>query len=126
MFKLGGSRRGILRSVFVHDERSIAGGYYEDIIRFHYIKGTNRALLSSLRNNFFDKLLTEIQMLGVMRIPTLIAWGRHDHAIPLEVGKRLHETLKGSRLQVMEESAHCPNYEEPEKFNAIVNEFLLD
>lgn len=126
MFKLGGSRRGILRSVFVYDERSIAGEYFEDIIRFHYIKGTNKALLSCLRNNFFDKLLNEIQMLGVMRIPALIVWGRHDHTIPVELGQRLHETLKGSNLQILEESAHCPNYEEPEKFNAIVNKFLLD
>jgi pimeloyl-ACP methyl ester carboxylesterase len=109
----------------VHDERSIAGGYFADIMRFHYIKGTNSALLSSLRNNFFDKLLNKIQVLGGMRIPVLIVWGRHDRAIPLEVGQRLHETLQSSKLQILEESAHCPNYEEPEKFNAIVNEFLL-
>jgi 2-hydroxy-6-oxonona-2,4-dienedioate hydrolase len=110
----------------VHDERSIAGGYFEDIMRFHYIKGTNRALLRSLRNNFFDKLLNEIHIIGRMRIPSLIVWGRHDHTIPLELGQHLHEILKGSRLQILEESAHCPNYEEPEKFNAIVSEFLLD
>ncbi|GAJ08558.1 unnamed protein product [marine sediment metagenome] len=57
-------------------------------------------------------------------MPILIVWGRHDKSISLDIGLRMHRILKGSRLEVLEESAHCPNYEQPEEFNQIVTRFL--
>jgi pimeloyl-ACP methyl ester carboxylesterase len=77
LFSLNGSRRGILKSMFIRDEKSIAGGYFEELTRFHQIKGTTETLLSSLRKNFFDKLLSEVKKLGQMDVPILIVWGRH-------------------------------------------------
>lgn len=124
LFRLGGSRKGILKSVFIHNEKSIGGGYFEDLTRFHQIKGSTEALLRSLRKNFFDKLLNEIRRLGEMDVSILIVWGRHDRSIRLDIGLRIHEILKGSRLEILEQSAHCPNYEESEEFNNIVLNFL--
>lgn len=124
LFWLRGSRRGILKTVFVYDEKSIGGEYFEDLTRHHQIKGTTEALLSSLCKNFFDKLLPEINKLGEMEVPILIVWGRHDRSIRLKVGQEMHKILKGSRLEIFEDAAHCPNYEQPEKFNEIVIGFL--
>jgi len=124
LFRLRGSRLGILKTVFIYDEKSIGGEYFEELTRHHQIKGTTEALLSSLRKNFFDKLLSEIQRLGEMDLPILIVWGRHDKSIPIDIGLRIHEILKGSRLEILGQSAHCPNYEEPEEFNRIVMGFL--
>ena len=126
LFKLSGSRRGILKRVFIHDEKSISGRYFEDLIRFHQIKGTTEALLISLRKNFFDKLLDKIHGLGEMDLPMLIVWGRHDRSIRLELGLQMHEILRGSHLEVLEHSAHCPNYEQPKEFNDIIMGFLLN
>jgi len=124
LFRLKASRRGILKSVFIHDEKSIADGYFEELTRFHQIKGTNEALLKSLRKNFFDKLLNEIHKLGKMDIPILIVWGRHDKSISPDLGQQMHKILEGSRLEVLDQSAHCPNYEQPEEFNQITIQFL--
>ena len=124
LFSLDGSRRGILKRVFIRDEKAIDGGFFEEITRFHQIRGTTETLLDSLRKNFFDKLLPEIKKLGEMDVPILIVWGRHDRSIPLELGQEMHKILKGSRLEIFEDSAHCPNYEEPEKFNKVVIDFL--
>lgn len=124
LFRLRGSRRGILKSVFIHNKESIAGGYFEDLVRFHQIKGTTEALLSSLRKNFFDKLPDEIRRLGETDVPILIVWGWHDRSIRLKLGLQMHKILRGSHLEVLEHSAHCPNYEQPKEFNDIVVDFL--
>lgn len=124
LFSLWGSRRGILKSMFIKDKKSIAGGYFEELTRFHQIRGTTETLLDSLRKNFFDKLLLVINKLGEMDVPILIVWGRHDRSIRLSLGQEIHKILKGSRLEIFEDAAHCPNYEQPEKFNEIVSGFL--
>jgi pimeloyl-ACP methyl ester carboxylesterase len=59
-----------------------------------------------------------------MEIPTLIIWGRHDKAIPLERGQRMHRILKGSRLEIFEGAGHCPHDEQPQQFNALALDFL--
>ena len=124
LFRLGVSRRGILKSAFIYDEKSIDGGYFADLTRFHQIKGTTDTLLSSLRKNFFDKLLPEINKLGKMEVPILIVWGCYDRSIRLELGQQMHKLISGSRLEIFKDAAHCPNYEQPTKFNHIVTGFL--
>jgi len=123
LFSLGSSRKGILKSMFIRDEKAIAG-YFEKLTRFHQIKGTTETLLSSLRKNFFDKLLPEINKLGEMEVPILIVWGRYDRSIRLELGQEMQKILKGSRLEILDNAGHSSNYEQPEKFNQIVTGFL--
>jgi len=124
LFRMGGSRRGILKTVFIHDEKSIADGYFEDLTRFHQIKGTTEALLKSLRKNFFDKLPDEIHRLAEMDVPVLLTWGHQDKSISLDIGLRMHKILKGSRLEILDQAGHCPNYEQSEKFNQVAISFL--
>jgi pimeloyl-ACP methyl ester carboxylesterase len=61
---------------------------------------------------------------GKMEVPILIIWGRHDKSVNLELGEKMHGMLEGSRLEIIEESAHCANYEQPDKFSEIVMRFL--
>jgi len=124
LFGLKGSRRGILKTVFIHHKESIADGYFEDLTRFQQIRGTTEALLRSLRQNFFDKLLNEIDKLGEMNVPILLVWGRYDKSISPEIGYRMHKILKGSRLKILDQAGHCPNYEQSAKFNQVVLDFL--
>jgi pimeloyl-ACP methyl ester carboxylesterase len=121
---LDDSRRLVLKTMFIYDESCIMGEYFEDLTRFHEIQGTNEALIGNLRNDFFDKLLPEISFLGEMETPTLIVLGRHDKSISPELGEKMQRILKGSRLEIIEESGHCPNYEQPARFNQIVVDFL--
>jgi 2-hydroxy-6-oxonona-2,4-dienedioate hydrolase len=59
----------------------------------------------------------------VSRFPLLLIWGEGDRSVPLEVGRRA-AALLGARLAVMPNAAHAPYYEDPTKFNALLEEFL--
>ncbi|MBL7208964.1 MAG: alpha/beta fold hydrolase [Dehalococcoidia bacterium] len=119
-------RRKYLADFFVHNKGLITEGYFENVTRFHKIKGTTEALLMILRKHFFDKLSDEIRRLAQMDVPILIVWGREDKAIPLRCGEEMHRILKGCRLEIIDDAGHVPNYERPEVFNQLAMDFLLE
>ena len=119
-------RRKNLRDIFIHNKEVITQSYFENVTRFHKIKGTNEASLTILRRDFFDKLSDEIHQLGKMDVPIMIVWGREDSGIPLDRGEKMHRILEGSRLEIIDDAGHVPNSERPEVFNQLALSFLLD
>jgi proline iminopeptidase len=61
--------------------------------------------------------------LGEIRVPTLITNGRYDEVVP-ECGETLHHGIPNSRLVIFEESSHSAHLEEPERYFAVLNDFL--
>jgi non-heme chloroperoxidase len=57
-------------------------------------------------------------------VPTLLITGAADTAVPAGNAPYLHEAISGSRLEVIEDAAHCPFLERPDAFNALVAGFL--
>lgn len=57
-------------------------------------------------------------------VPTLLLWGRHDPAVPLWVGERLHRVLPRSTLRILERCGHLPAEERPEESLEILDAFL--
>ncbi len=55
---------------------------------------------------------------------TQIVWGAHDTIIPVAHAYAAHEAIAGSELQIFEQSRHFPHRDEPDRFAAVVNEFL--
>lgn len=49
-------------------------------------------------------------------LPLLIVWGAHDRIIPLAHGRRAHELVPASRLEVFEAAGHFPQLDEPQRF----------
>jgi pimeloyl-ACP methyl ester carboxylesterase len=45
--------------------------------------------------------------------------------VPLESGQAMHRILGGSRLEILEDAGHLANFEQPELFNQIAVEFLV-
>ena len=66
-----------------------------------------------------------IDRLGEIRVPTLVTSGRFDEATPLVAGT-VHDGIAGSRWEIFEASSHMPHAEEPERYMAVLNEFLDD
>ena len=124
LFSLKGSRKGILKTAFIYNGKFITDEYVESVTCFHQIKGTTEVLLKILRKKFFDKLLSEIKELCEIHLPILIVWGRQDKSVPVECGQRMHKILKGSYLEILDGAAHCPNDEQPQKFNQLAIDFL--
>ena len=119
-------RKMLLRSVWFHDKALVTDDYFENVTRFHKISGTTDIGLRLMRDHApLGTLLEDIISLGRMRVPTLLVWGQHDKAVPLELGQQMHAILRGSRLEVIERAGHCPQYEHSELFNELALHFLL-
>jgi pimeloyl-ACP methyl ester carboxylesterase len=56
--------------------------------------------------------------------PTLQLWGRQDPLLPLAMGEELHRRIPGSRLEVWDETGHCPMLENPARFDELVTTFV--
>jgi L-proline amide hydrolase len=61
--------------------------------------------------------------LSSVKVPVLILSGRHDEVTPAAV-EPLCRGLPDARWVLFEESSHMPHVEEPERFGAVVEEFL--
>ena len=60
------------------------------------------------------------------RLPTLVVWGKEDPIIPLSAGEVFHQSIKGSRLVVLDNCGHHPEVEKPDEFVKIVQDFLSE
>jgi pimeloyl-ACP methyl ester carboxylesterase len=63
------------------------------------------------------------ELLGAVRAPTLLVFGRHDTLVPPALGELYRAELRDARLLVLD-AGHVPMYERPEEFDAAVLAFL--
>lgn len=64
-----------------------------------------------------------VDRLGEITMPTLLLAGRFDECSP-EHMRDMHERIEGSRFEFFEHTAHLPFIEEPERFDAVMRDFL--
>jgi non-heme chloroperoxidase len=57
-------------------------------------------------------------------VPTLIVHGIHDKVIPFSQAQELHRNITNSRLVPFPYSGHGPFWEERERFNQLIKEFV--
>jgi pimeloyl-ACP methyl ester carboxylesterase len=57
-------------------------------------------------------------------MPTLLVWGTRDAVVPFGHARLAHAAMPGSRLAVFEGAGHFPHHHDPERFVAIVRDFL--
>ncbi len=56
--------------------------------------------------------------------PVLIVWGEKDSIIPVSHGRRAHELIPGSRLEVLENAGHFPHLDEPVRFVMTLRDWI--
>ena len=59
-------------------------------------------------------------------MPSLIVWGGRDRIIPAAHGREAHEEMPGSRLEIFESAGHFPHVSEPDRFAALLAEFIAE
>jgi len=59
-----------------------------------------------------------------LHVPILLVWGRWDRLVPVGHAVSLQATVRGTRLQIIESSGHCPHAERPDEFSLAVARFL--
>jgi non-heme chloroperoxidase len=63
-------------------------------------------------------------LLPTLRLPVLVCVGRQSKVFPWEGSAYVGEHIPGAQTVFFEKSGHMPFYEEPEKFNRMVGEFI--
>jgi len=63
-------------------------------------------------------------LLGRLKVPARILWGREDRLVPLECGEIYQKAIPGSDLVVIDNCGHVPQVERPEEFLRAALEFL--
>jgi pimeloyl-ACP methyl ester carboxylesterase len=57
-------------------------------------------------------------------IPTLLVWGTSDRMIPAWHATSAQQAIAGSRVELFEGAGHFPHLEEPERFAAVLHDFI--
>jgi pimeloyl-ACP methyl ester carboxylesterase len=73
---------------------------------------------SAQRNNMADEIPN-------ITIPTLLIWGLNDTITPPIVAHEFNRLIPNSRLRFIDKCSHAPMMEHPEKFNELVEDFLV-
>ncbi|NOS92574.1 MAG: alpha/beta hydrolase [Cyclobacteriaceae bacterium] len=73
---------------------------------------------SAQRNN----LALELHKINV---PTLLVWGLNDTITPPMVGHEFNRLIPNSELKFLDKCCHAPMMEHPQKFNEMVEDFLV-
>ncbi len=73
---------------------------------------------SAQRNNMADEIPN-------IKAPTLLIWGLNDTITPTLVAHEFNRLIPNSTLKFLDKCSHVPMMEHPEKFNALVEDFLV-
>lgn len=57
-------------------------------------------------------------------VPTIIIWGKNDRVTPVSDGKILNEKIVNSKLFIIDDARHSPQFTNPEKVAEIISENL--
>jgi pimeloyl-ACP methyl ester carboxylesterase len=57
-------------------------------------------------------------------MPTLVVWGSRDAVVPASHAKVAHAAMPGSRLEIFEGSGHFPFHADPQRFLALLKDFI--
>jgi pimeloyl-ACP methyl ester carboxylesterase len=63
--------------------------------------------------------------LGKLKTKTLILWGKNDHGTSLEQALLLFQKIPGAELHIFDQCAHWVQWDQAERFNQLVAEFLM-
>jgi pimeloyl-ACP methyl ester carboxylesterase len=87
-------------------------------------KGFRRAILSTMRCMSHEDMLPIYRSIGEMNIPTLIFHGDEDATISADDIELLRSLVPQNHFYAIPEAGHIPQYEQAEKVNPILINFL--
>lgn len=70
------------------------------------------------------KKMNHADILAGIEARTLIVVGEDDTGTPVSASRYLHEAIEGSRMVVIPQARHLPNFEQPEIFDRTLLDFL--
>jgi 2-hydroxymuconate-semialdehyde hydrolase len=83
-----------------------------------------RSLIETLRAIVPEDLREFERRIRSIQAPSLLIWGKLDHTVPIELGRRLAKELPHATLVEIDDAGHLPNQEAPDQVLKAVGEFL--
>jgi len=62
-------------------------------------------------------------LLGGVKVPALVVWGRNDRVVPLDAGEQYAKALPQARLAIVEGAGHFVEMEQPDELAKLVVDF---
>jgi pimeloyl-ACP methyl ester carboxylesterase len=124
---LGAAQRVWLRVplLFARPER-VPTEWITEQTRIAQLPGFTEAMVAALRAQVDLEGQREIlvDQLSNLEMPTLIIWGKRDRVFPYSQGQRAVSLLQQGSLELIPDCGHLPHIEQPDRFVAILNQFL--
>ena len=67
-----------------------------------------------------------LDQLHTLTMPTLVVWGAYDYVLPAYQAQAAVDRLPAGRLSVFPDCGHLPHVEWPDRFAAVLSEFLTE
>ena len=109
--------------LLVYDRSSITDELLEERFRICTLPETlANPPLRTLMVHPKDHLWT--QDIGSIAAPTLIIWGGEDRVVPLDAGFILRKLMPNADMHIFSKCGHWAQWERPNEFNAMVDDFI--
>lgn len=115
-------------------EKFLRGTFYnkklflpEEFIDYFYetMAASHNLLFISRLTQLTKRLILE-DYLSKINNRTLIIWGENDQIMPLKKNLTNFNLIPNISVEIMEQSGHFPSIEQPDEFNKVVENFLLE
>ena len=109
-------------SLFIVEGAEIPQSFIDD---FNNTDPNARKFL--MRNTAKNKFKDELEIVKNLKIPLAIIHGAYDRLINLNYIKEIHiPTLWKKKVQIIDNAGHSPQWESPDIFNGMLEEFLRE
>jgi pimeloyl-ACP methyl ester carboxylesterase len=87
--------------------------------------GSDMLVVPHLEETFKRTVRQDVQKDAVaITQPTLLIYAAGDDAVPVADGKRYHELIAGSRLEIIDNAGHFVHKDQPAQVTKLIKEFL--
>lgn len=107
----------------VYDERSFPD-WAEKFSPQTAYKGFSYALVQTARFLSGKSFKAEYEKLGSLAKPVLLVWGKQDKVLPFEDSEKVRAAVPESQFYTIDQAGHLPHYEQADKVNGILLDFL--
>ena len=87
-------------------------------------RGGRHALLQIGKGAIPKDIKDYVAKYPTISVPTLILWGEDDKVLRQDVGERLNQAIRNSRLEYIKHAGHIPQEEQPDAVISRLKEFL--
>ncbi|MGB6784615.1 MAG: alpha/beta hydrolase [Nitrosotalea sp.] len=112
----------IAYQMMMGENKEISPQSVENFISNMTRPNSKMVFLSTLLGMKNSPVITE--KLKLIKVPTLLIWGKEDKMIPIEYSKEFVSSIPGCDFVVMNGCGHTPYEEKPNEFSKLVLDFL--